>query len=50
MPEKFRRPHHHERVQAVEWMRRAREAERAELASRPIAGIAALNRALRCCP
>jgi hypothetical protein len=33
MPEKFRRPHHHERVQAVERMRRAWEAERGALAT-----------------
>jgi len=33
MPEKYRRPHHHERVQAVEKMRRAWEAERGALAT-----------------
>ena len=32
MPEKYRRPHTHERVQAVERMRLAREAERDALA------------------
>jgi len=33
MPEKYRRPHHHERVQTVERMRRAWQAERATLAT-----------------
>lgn len=33
MPEKYRRPHHHERVQAVERMRQAWEAERGALAT-----------------
>jgi hypothetical protein len=33
MPEKYCRPHHHERVQAVERMRRAWEAERGALAT-----------------
>lgn len=33
MPEKYRRPHHHERVQAVEKMRHAWEAERSALAT-----------------
>lgn len=33
MPEKYRRPHHHERVQAVERMRRAWEAEKDALAT-----------------
>ena len=31
MPEKYRRPHSHERVQAVEKMRRARATEREAL-------------------
>jgi len=33
MPEKYRRPHSHERVQAVERMRRQWEAERGALAT-----------------
>ena len=33
MPEKYRRPHHHERVQTVERMRLAWEAERGALAT-----------------
>ena len=33
MPEKYRRPHRHQRVQAVERMRRAWEAERDALAT-----------------
>jgi len=33
MPEKYRRPHSHERVQAVERMRLRREAERSALAT-----------------
>ena len=33
MPEKYRRPHHHERVQTVERMRAAWEAEREALAT-----------------
>lgn len=33
MPEKYRRPHSHERVQAVERMKRAWEAERDALAT-----------------
>jgi hypothetical protein len=33
MPEKYRRPHHHERVQAVERMRRASQEEREALAT-----------------
>lgn len=33
MPEKYRRPHHHERVQAIEKMRQAWETERDALAT-----------------
>ena len=33
MPEKYRRPHHHERVQTVERMRAQWEAERDALAT-----------------
>jgi len=33
MPEKYQRPHTHERVQAVERMKLAREAERDAVAS-----------------
>jgi len=33
MPEKYRRPHNHERVQSVERMRRAWAAERQSLAT-----------------
>ena len=33
MPEKYRRPHNHERLQAIERMRREWEAQRGALAT-----------------